>query len=144
RLLRRARPATFVGCVELRVEVQRPDLPDAVLLHVVVLVDAFAPVSAGAFAVDAALDDAAPPALRGLAVARERDDRRELEVIHDLAGAQARLAAREAVEIFPDVRLAGVDAVQAELDRAVLREEGGDVIPHRLVEVVTKDALQIA
>ena len=134
------RPAAFVRNHEGLVPVELRDLPDAVVLDVLVLVRAFAP--ARALAVLPAHDERAPAGLRGLAVVRDVHDGLQLDVLVQAAFGQADLAAAERVEIRAHALLADVHAVLRDLDGAVLREQVGDVVPLRLVDVVAVGTLQ--
>src|SRR6476646_2994489 len=99
---------------------QRLDLPDAVLLHVLVLVRAFAPI--GVAAVVALQHDSAPARLRGQAVGRERDNGHHLQVLVEVSFARALAPAAERPEVLAYPRLADIDAVERELDRSVVGE----------------------
>src|SRR6185369_7361074 len=115
------------------------ELPDAALLHELILVDPFAPL---ALATDATghVELAAADARRQ-AVAGYRDDGLQLDVIVEPAGFKTLLAqcAEEGAHAFP----ADVDALLRELDRAVVGEQVGELIPLRAVEVVAVDPLQV-
>src|SRR5690606_14145762 len=124
------RPAALVRDDEALEPMELRDLPDAVLFDVRVLVRAFAPIRA--FAEPAGHDQSAPARFRGLAVGRDRDHRHELHVLVELALRQARAAVADRVEVFAHALLADVDTVEADLDRAVLREEVRDLVPPRV------------
>ena len=65
-------PAVLIGRIHRRIEMQAGDLPDAVLLDVVVLEHAEAPM--GIFAVHGLLREHVPATFSGLAVGRDIDD----------------------------------------------------------------------
>jgi hypothetical protein len=84
------------------------------------------------------------PARRGAAaVARNEDRRLQRHPLVELAVNQAFLAAVEALEILPDARLAGINAVDADLDRPVIGKQVRSLAPQAPVHVVTEGALQL-
>src|SRR5436190_1309562 len=142
-LLARVEPAALVRRDERRVPVELLDFPDAVLLHVFVLVRAFAPVATRSRAVDAGHQERAPARLGRLPVGRDGDDRLELEVLVEHALERSLLAAAQAQEIAADAVLADVDAARADLECAVVREQVEHLVPEHLVGVVAVAALEI-
>src|SRR5690606_21515999 len=116
-----ARPAAFVGNDEALEPVELLDLPDAVLLHVLVLVR---PLAEESLLAEPAEKKESPPAcFRRAAVLRDRHDGLELQVLVELARVEAGLAVAERVKVLADAFLADVHTVEPDLDRAVLREE---------------------
>src|SRR5690606_15330930 len=84
----------------------------------------------------------APAGLRRAAVLRDGHDRHQLHVLVELALGEPGLAAAERVKVFADAFLADVDAVEPDLDRAVLREEVGGLVPETEVDVVAECTLK--
>src|SRR5690606_24045749 len=92
-----APPAALARADEALEPVKLSDLPDAVLLDVLVLVRPFAP--ARVLAVAPGHDQPAAASLRGLAVRRDRDDRHQLHVLVELAFGEPGAAVTERVEV---------------------------------------------
>src|SRR5690606_28161848 len=111
-------PAVLVRRVHRREEVQLRDLPDAALLHVLVLVDADAP--AGVLAVHGFLRERPPARLRRAAVRRDVNDRLQLHLVEQAAGLRA--LRTERAEILEHAGLADVHARPADLERAAVGE----------------------
>src|SRR5690606_38975965 len=123
------------------VEAQRLDLPDAIFLHVAVLIDAIAPF--GVLLVLAEHSVVAPAGGGAHAVTRHVDRRLEREPFVELAVDQPFLPAVETLEVFADAILADIDPVDAELERAVRGEEIRRLAPPPAVDVETDRALHL-
>src|SRR5690606_32689435 len=135
------RPAPLVRRDEVHVEMHGLDLPDAVFPHVRVLVDAVAPF--GMLLVLAEHAVVAPPRRRAPAVLRDEDRRLQRQPFVELAVDQAFLAAVKTLEIFADPLLADVDAVEADLDGAVVGEQVRRLAPEAAVDVEPESPLQL-
>ncbi len=79
--------------------------------------------------------------LRRATVRRHIDHDLQLHVVVDLAVADA--GRPEQIQELPHAGFADVHALLPHLDRAVVGEEIGDVVPHAPVEVVAVDLLQV-
>src|SRR6185437_8998014 len=136
-------PSTFVRGEEAGVIVKARDLPDTVLLDVVVLVNARAPL--GIVMVVTEDRDLAPASLRGAPVSSDIDDGLQLHAVIDLAIGQAgaRVAAALADQPLADSRASDVDAIDAHFHRRVIGEERGRFAPVALVEIVAVGALEL-
>src|SRR4029079_732766 len=143
RLLGRVEPAALIRRDERRIPVQLADLPNAVLLHVLVLVGTFAPVAAVARAVDAEHQEPPPARFRRVAVRGDGHDRLELAVLVERAFERALLASAQAIEIAADAVFAGVNAARTDLERRVGGEEIEHLVPKHLVGVEAVAALQV-
>ncbi len=119
---------------------QALDLPEAVFLHVVVLVRAAAPLGRIGLGCGADLGNEAPPTLRRLAIVRDVDDGLQLQIVEQLSAYQA--FGRGARYVVLNALLADEHAAATELQRAFVGEEIGRVFPLRLVDVEAVRALQ--
>src|SRR5690606_22567381 len=79
----------------------------------------------------------------GAAVCRDGYDRAELDVVEQLSVAQGR-GAMEDFQRAADALASDVHAARSQLERAVIREKIGDVVPHLAVEVVAETVLEVA
>ena len=137
--LRVLRPSLLGIDDEARVDVHRLELPDAALLHELVLVDRLAPQRAAAGRAGHA--DVGAARASGAAVGHHGHDRLQVNVIVDLAfGESCRPNA------FSPRRMLvrpGVDTLQTDLHRAVGGEQIRDVVPHLPIDVVAVRVLEI-
>ena len=83
----------------------------------------------------------APAAARGLAVLGDRDDALELLVVDDLLALRPGRAKADA-HILQHALLAEEHAAAADLQRRIVDEQIGDIVPHRLVDIIAVAALQ--
>ncbi len=147
------RPSAVVRHHQGLVPVKRLDLPDAVVLDVLVLVRTFAPTRA--LAELSGKNDIPPGGSRGRAIRGHRHDGHELHVLVDLAWGQTRLTGlrrmplrrkahrmAECMQVFANAPLADIDSVEPDFDGAVGCEQARGVVPESAVEVVAVRALQ--
>ncbi len=134
------RPTAGVGDDECLIPVKGLDLPDTVILHVLVDVGAFAP--RGAFAELSGKNDVPPRRPGCQPIGSHRNERHELHMLIQLPRSQTLAAASECVEVLAHTLLADVDAVEANLDGRVGCKEVGSLIPQATVQVVAVGALQ--
>ncbi len=132
-------PALVVARHERGIEVQRLNLPDAVALHVGVLVNAFAPGSLPAEL--AGHREFAAASARGIAIRCNVDHGLKLNVIVEPAIDQTMTAQR--AQKFTHALLADVHALLSHLDGALIGEQVCHLVPHGAIEVVAVDALEI-
>src|SRR5690606_21477803 len=135
------RPALLVRRHEVHEKMQGLDLPDAVLPHVRVLIDAVAPF--GVLLVLAEHAVVAPPRRGAPAVLADEDRRLQCDPLVELAVDQPFLAAVKPLQILADALLADVDAIDPDLDRAVVGEEVRRFAPEAAVDVEPKGPLQL-
>ena len=145
------RPALGEAAVPEGIVTQRLDLPDAVLLHIFILVNAAFPPGAllalGGF-VQAGLHLRAAADLGALPVGRDVDDHLQLRMIEQPAVARAVMTLREtgleALDIeAADALLALVDAAE-EPDLAILGEQVDHLIILRFVDEIAVGILHLA
>src|SRR5690606_5317211 len=136
------RPALFVRGDEIDVEMQRLDTPDAVgALLVRVLIYAVAPF--GVLFVLAEHAEIAPAGGGALPVLRHGNRRLERDPFVELTVDQPLLPAVKPLQVFADAFLAGVDAIDPDLDRAVIGEQVGGFAPQAAIDVVAERALEL-
>jgi hypothetical protein len=133
--------AIVIRHIERLVPVEPADLPDAVLLDVLVLEGAFAPE--GTLPQLARQDDVPPGSPGGATVLREGHDRHQLQVLVQLPRRETPAAIAEGVEVFTDTVTPVVHAIQTHLDRRTGREQISGVVPQCLIDVIAIDTLQI-
>jgi hypothetical protein len=113
------------------------DLPDALLLHVLVLEDPEPPV--GVLAVNRLLGEHVPAGLRRSTVRRNVDHGLQLHVIVEAPRLRAFRSVRQ--QKLANAPWADVHAAAADLDRAVGREQGRGGAPQLLVGIEAVAAL---
>ena len=138
--LRVLRPSFLGVDDEARVDVHRLELPDASLLHELVLVDRLAPQRAATGRPRHA--DLGAARASGAAVGQHGHDGLQVDVIVDLAFGESRRTER--VQPAADARPPCVDARETQLHRAVRGEQIRDVVPHLPIDVVAVRVLEIA
>ncbi len=132
-------PTLVVVRDEGGIKVERPELPDSTLLHERVLVHALHPPAL--LVIDAGHVQLAAPRPCRQAVRRDVDDRLQLDVVVHTAELESlgTLQAKEGAHMA----LAHIDAGKAGLDRAVVHEQIGRLVPQSPIDVVAVDALQV-
>ena len=138
--LRVFRPSLLGIDDEARVDVHGLELPDAVLLHELVLVDRLTPERRLAGRPGHA--DVGAARASGAAVGQHGHDGLQVDVIVDLAFGES---CWTECAFSPRRMLVapGVDALQADLHRAVRGEQVRDVVPHLAIDVVAVGVLEI-
>ncbi len=133
-------PALIIIAAQHRDQADRLHPPKAALLDEVALEHRLGPQRPGLVAAEHPEIEPARPAL--VPVGRDRDQCIELEMLVDLAAAEP--AGAGLLEPAADAALALPDATPRHLDRAVCREEVGDVVPELLVDIIAVSVLQVA
>src|SRR5277367_2861881 len=130
-------PALVVVHVVSHVVVQLLDFPDAVFLHVLVLVGSLRPLRAPMQSSE--LLECAPASLGSQAVRRDINHGLELHVVEE----RSVLEFGKRVEIRAHAVLANPYTAQTNFERAVFREKIGGLVPLAFVHVVAVGALEI-
>src|SRR5262245_12310144 len=133
RRLRVLRPSLLGIDDETRVDVEGLELPDAVLLHELVLVDRLGPQGARPGRTYHSEIRAARSGTA--AVGHHRDDGLQLDVIVDFSLGESSRTERR-VQRAANALRADIDTLQADLHRAVGCEQIRHVVPHLAIDVV--------
>ncbi len=122
---------------------ERLDLPDAVVLDVLVDVRAFAPGCTVARRAQLAGENhVAPGCFRCQPIGCDRDVGHQLHVLVEASRSQPGMRASQGTEVFAHPLLAHVHAVEADLDGAVRGKQVRGLIPQAPIEVIAVGALQ--